>query len=1399
MQFNLMKEVLTGSITGYITNSIAIKMIFREYGIGKLKLGGVIVKTREEFIDNISSLVEREIINLETLKNELSKESFKNSIGNFVDDLLNVCIYENASNLKLQELNGFHSTIDKTQNYMINCINQQFPDVFDNICKNIYLKDILNKKQGEYISQQLFKSISDILNNSDFIEKSIKDFYDENKVLNFGEFFGNKLSDIVSNNLQDIVKSLHLDLENNFDKDIDIVFENTLDILEINKTLGSLEEKFLEKRIVDFADTKDGLSLSKALKDKIRDFTVCDDGKRLISNFSKELYNLLKNIDKPVLELLSDDLKDNVESFFNDKLQYAIKEIILWIEKNKEDIEGLIEKAIDDTINSIDDGMKKNVLSLVRDKFLNDVAKKFDIVSKITDYLEQNADIDSISKDITLIVINYLKEEKVSDIICKLEKNKIFTAESLSNAINYNISNYIDYIPEDYFCSLLNKKVRDVFSLDLVKLFQDHIKEPIFRSLKRNYIYTEKVTKKITEELVKNIKNIDALNLGEIISDDLLSSNYDNIRKSVVGKLHTNESNITKLISDRLEKSLDSLSLYDVLKGDIRNTLLNESIKEVSNKIEKLLEDNKDIELKLFLDKVNNIDNIKNEATNFTLSTIKKNLPYILNGNIKKAVSSNLRDLKDEELQRMVEEFMGKEMKPLTVIGAILGAVVGIGMYFFDNSVTQYNLLTATLISVLVYAFVGWLTNVQALEMLFKPYYEKKLFGIKIPFTPGVIVSRKPKFAKSMSTFVDEELLKKNSMKELFNKNIDTINNSIKDIISKDNYKLLVDFFNNHSEAIGNNSFNYLKKSIYTNKDSITVSLCENAKALNLNRIDFSKANSEFKEDILLRVKNSNKLIYAELDYLAKNDAKVFEAMPETLKLLLRKQIKSKVEEEINNVITGINRKDKVNELLLMLSGKYKRIEDKSVKELLSQDSIVKHQEYIRNIISSKITSEETRTKLLNWIENLVSRETSKDKKLGELFGGFFIQLIESNFSYIMDNTLKAIIKGLTDNQQIISEVAITTTKESLNFIELMGYNMLGGDDIVASVINNLINDKFPAFIESKRDELNTVLESFINNKIYNSTIGSLNLSLQRGQVLEVINKFVNDEENVQKLDDITIKITDNLLNWIANIKLRECFSILSINKIEDLINIFEDEINFTTDELSNSIAEKREILATEYSKVVFSVLRDLVLSNKVNAFTNGLDEAYVENLADNLCNLIYDSNSIKNSTSEFIDLLDKELKEKRLGDFLNLNELNNCISCTIEKLLENEDLNRDAKDIVGSIIKNIIEENLNIIDDSTKEAVVKIILTSVLDSASINFSNVIGTIDFRGITENQIKAMNPREIEELFNSFAKKYFNKLKLYGLGGAVFGLHWIVGVVTFILYAGNAIKNEMKIKS
>ena len=74
---NLSKEILfllqggAGAVSGYITNKYAVNMLFKEYTPFKpilpFKFGGVIKNRKEQFIEEISELVERDIINSDTI------------------------------------------------------------------------------------------------------------------------------------------------------------------------------------------------------------------------------------------------------------------------------------------------------------------------------------------------------------------------------------------------------------------------------------------------------------------------------------------------------------------------------------------------------------------------------------------------------------------------------------------------------------------------------------------------------------------------------------------------------------------------------------------------------------------------------------------------------------------------------------------------------------------------------------------------------------------------------------------------------------------------------------------------------------------------------------------------------------------------------------------------------------------------------------------------------------------------------------------------------------------------------------------------------------------------------------------------------------------------------------
>lgn len=54
---------------------------------------------------------------------------------------------------------------------------------------------------------------------------------------------------------------------------------------------------------------------------------------------------------------------------------------------------------------------------------------------------------------------------------------------------------------------------------------------------------------------------------------------------------------------------------------------------------------------------------------------------------------------------------------------------------------------------------IGYITNSLAIRMLFRPHYEKRLFGWKLPFTPGLIPKEKGRIASAVGRTISENLM----------------------------------------------------------------------------------------------------------------------------------------------------------------------------------------------------------------------------------------------------------------------------------------------------------------------------------------------------------------------------------------------------------------------------------------------------------------------------------------------------------------------------------------------------------------------------------------------------------------------------------------------------------------
>lgn len=69
------------------------------------------------------------------------------------------------------------------------------------------------------------------------------------------------------------------------------------------------------------------------------------------------------------------------------------------------------------------------------------------------------------------------------------------------------------------------------------------------------------------------------------------------------------------------------------------------------------------------------------------------------------------------------------------------------------------NVITLIIFMGVVGSFIGGLTNMLAIKMLFKPYEAKYLFGWKLPFTPGVIPRRRDEASGKLGDIIIGHLL----------------------------------------------------------------------------------------------------------------------------------------------------------------------------------------------------------------------------------------------------------------------------------------------------------------------------------------------------------------------------------------------------------------------------------------------------------------------------------------------------------------------------------------------------------------------------------------------------------------------------------------------------------------
>ncbi|ATD47375.1 DUF445 family protein [Clostridium perfringens] len=453
------------------------------------------------------------------------------------------------------------------------------------------------------------------------------------------------------------------------------------------------------------------------------------------------------------------------------------------------------------------------------------------------------------------------------------------------------------------------------------------------------------------------------------------------------------------------------------------------------------------------------------------------------------------------------------------------------------------------IIGALIGAVIGYITNWLAIKMLFRPREAKYIFGMKLPFTPGLIPKEKSRIANKVGETVGTHLLNSDSLskalkddkikakfneiaKEKINQVINsnsTLEEALKNTLGENYYALKGNMIDNIAKTI----LESIQEEEFKNKvkfyivDSIKERLNKNPEKI----IDFINSN-KFREVIINTLEEEKtrdiigKALLKEVKTLGKEDLTIEEVIPENIKPYIEEYVKSQ-KDTLVDIIKNLLRDDEVSH---------------KIKSAINDN--------IPSIVSMFLSGDVIYGKLVSLVDKSLSEEENKE--------------------YICDAALAFVHESM---KKKVSDVINTVGEEKLEVIsDALGDKIskkLNTEENIDSIISKL-NCKISSF-NSYEEIIKVLFNDYENILIDNidsmisQIVNNNQLSGEISKIIEkVFDKFLQNSlndicYNKQNLENSIMSILDNLYNDFVENKSAKVLEIVDISSIvEEQINAFE-------------------------------------------------------------------------------------------------------------------------------------------------------------------------------------------------------------------------------------------------
>lgn len=1386
----LIINLIAGAFVGYVTKTLAINMLFRRYPI----IGGAkIIDDREQLEVAMSELVEERLIRPETLLSEFSKPAFKETFETLVASIVQDTIQTNIQHLDtLEGVQGLGGTLENLRDFLVAERDKILTPAQEVLLRHILIEDVLSPEQLEHVVRQLLLLASAVLFRR---QDELAEAFDRDaQGLRWIECLPEALSETLIDRL--LPEDLGTRLGSDWGEQLIRLGDEAVELLLTDELLDALEASLKARTLAELLGDWAHQDALATLFEKLRQLFNADSGRQLLSELLDQMLVILGELDVPLATLLTPAIEESLLGFLQRHLPDLILQLEAWISINRSEMEDLINDAIETHLSG-----ENLVKQLVGNIFVQQLAERYQIVETTLRELKEMAN--QSGPNLIALVNRFLNHTRISDLV-KLAEAHLLDKQALIEVLVELINVYFPRLhlaAADQLLQIRAGEVPGLAELELKRVFRVHLYPAFKKAALEHWLESPESVLQLRAGLKAWLADLRGRSLADALQQlpflrlggGLLSLGLSWLNRPAV------QESLIQRVAAEIKPLVGGRSFEQLLPGDIRHDLRDRLGTLYRRKLDAFLELVRQekianlyhLSARIYRALCTNRDFPKRLADTLVGLMIRLIGEHrLLDGKIYVAVKESFGRFSNEELKDEMESFMGEELQPIKLLGAFLGAGVGVIMWWlamvpgYSSFVTGYwALITYSL----AYALSEVGTNWMAIRMLFRPYRARKFLGLTLPFTPGIFPKNKPALAESMVNFIDKKLLAKDNMVRILEKYHPKWKTVIKGVVSQNDYEV-VDatigaYTRENFDALAPDLIRIGLHEARRNREEIARYLLQEIKAFRLESGDRALLQREIDKRLGATREQVGEVLMQAFYTLRQDEGRLRSRLPAETRQLLEQGLQALTDVLYDRMLQLLNQgklpeamADRLPPLLQLLMAQ-------QLSRLLPRSVLVHLRQQLVDWFGRQLQQPHWHDRLLNLLETRVlNQRFSLERSLGELWDGRLIRVAVEEADVIIKALCDYLLR-LSANQKPAIVKMVLAEVEKKGLVESMMVLFGGVNRDVRGVVDVMIDESLPAYLASKQHELRDVFQIYVEQRLAKIQLADLGLHEQVFDLANIRAILQQRVLNNPQLGSLGQHLAGQVLEAIfSQLALQDMLSMIELGSLDEIGRRFAPEVEILRLTLAGGLDAHRRPLLRMLQELQTIALRQLLYDRSARELLAGFSGPQLETWLQQNLAAIYVSETFGRLRGALTDQLFEALAEDPTGFFdetvlqrdlvVLLDALTSRTGADKAQSTRSRHFQQDLHSLLRPITFAFIEVLNRNVEQETKLAIEDILVNSLVDSLRINNREVLEPIAFDDIVRAEVQAMDPARIEAMF-AFARPIFNLLIWYGALGGLIG--------------------------